>query len=241
MKKAKEEFESRKREIDKYFEFLSTLEHDKPELHYSLLGVNKVHKIEGELLQILKANGFLLIYNFVEAVTRITLVEYLNSISKSKISVKKLHEDIQRLWFENKKFAYKNIKNTSEEKRFQELYNEIVTNTIVSFTTELKNDRGEIIKEFVKLSGNVDADQIRVLAKKYGFDSKVGTAEKAGADLEEIKIQRNYLAHGIKTFTECGGKVSVIDMCKYKDNAILYLDNIISNIEQHIKNKKYKA
>ena len=141
----------------------------------------------------------------------------------------------------NKRFADKNLKNKSEEVIFQELYNEIVSNTIVSFTIELKDDRGEVINEFVKLSGNVDADKIRKLATKYGFDSKVGPAEKAGADLVTIKTNRNYLAHGIKTFTECGGKVSVIDMCNYKKNAILYLEKIISNIEKHIEEGKFKA
>jgi hypothetical protein len=241
MEKAKEEFLNRKKEIEKYFDFLSKIEHDTPVLHYSLTGVSDIHEIDKELQKILKANGFLLIYNLVEAVTRITLIEYLNSISKSNISIKKLHEDIQRLWVSNKRFADKKIGNKSEEMIFQELYNEIVSNTLVSFTTELKNDKGEVIKQFVKLSGNVDADVIRKLAKEYGFDSNVGKAEKAGADLVTIRTNRNYLAHGIKTFTECGGKFSVIDLCKYKKNALFYLESILSNIESHIKGEKYQV
>lgn len=241
MKKAREEFLNRKSEIEKYFKFLSKLENDSPELHYSITGTQQVHKIDDELLKILKANGFLLIYNLVEAVTRILLIEFLDSITKSKVTVKKLNQDIQKIWIANKKFADKQIGNKSEEVFFQELYNEIVSNTLASFTTEIKNDKGEVIKEFVNLSGNVDADKIRRLASKYGFNSKVGPAEKAGADLEEIKRKRNYLAHGRMTFVECGGKVTVVDMCKYKDNAILYLNEIISNIEKHIKDKKFKT
>jgi len=169
------------------------------------------------------------------------MIEFLNSITKSKVSVKNLNQDIQKLWVSNKIFADKNIQNKSKENIFQELYNEIVSDTFVSFTTELKDNKGKVIKEFVKLSGNVDADKIRDLATKYGFDSNVGTFEKAGANLKEIKIKRNYLAHGRITFVECGGNVSVNDMCKYKDNAILYLDKIISNIEKHINEKRFKA
>ncbi|OQX19705.1 MAG: hypothetical protein BWK75_05420, partial [Candidatus Altiarchaeales archaeon A3] len=142
---------------------------------------------------------------------------------KSKVSFKKLNQDIQKLWVENKRFADKNIKKKSEEIIFQELYNEIVSNPLVSFTTELKDDRGKVTKEFVKFSGNVNAKIIRDLATKFGFDSKVGDEnEKAGADLEEIVIKRNYLAHGRMSFIECGGKVSVGDMCKYKDNFFIW-------------------
>ncbi len=244
MEKAREEFLNRKNEIEKYFEFLSKLEHDTPALHYThpLTRVNEIHPIDGEILKILKANGFLLIYNLVESVTRVLMIEFLNSITKSKVSFKKLNQDIQKLWVENKRFADKNIKNKSEEIIFQELYNEIVSNTLVSFTTELKNDRGKVTKDFFKFSGNVTAKTIRDLAKKFGFDSKVGAEnEKAGEYLEEIVTKRNYLAHGRMSFIECGGKVSVGDMCKYKDNAILYLDKIISNIETHIKEGKFKV
>ena len=241
MEKAKEEFQNREIEINKYFDFLTKLDNDVPTLHYTTLGVNQAHIIDSNLLKILKANGFLLIYNLVESVTRILLVEFLNSISKSNISFEKLNQDIQNLWIANKRFADKNIKNKSEETIFQEIYKEIVTNTFVSFTTEIKNNQGEITKEFIELSGNVDATKIRRLALKYGFDSKVGEAEKAGADLEEIRRKRNYLAHGRLSFMECGAKVSVIDMCKYKDNAIFYMHSIIMNIENHIISGKFKT
>jgi len=241
MKRAKEEFENRKIEIEKYFEFLSKLDNDNPTLHYSITGSEKLFVVDDELLKVLKANGFLLIYNLVEAVTRISLIEFLNSITKSKVPFKKLNQDIQRLWVANKRFADKSIKNKSEEVIFQELYDEIVSNTVISFTTELKNDKGELVKEFVELSGNVDARKIRKLASKYGFDSNVGNAnEKAGADLEVIKTKRNYLAHGRITFVECGKGYSVRQMCDYKDNAIIYLEKILSNIESHIDGKKYR-
>lgn len=241
MNRAKEEFKKRKREIEKYFDFLSKLDNDLPQLNFSNMGKALSYKVDEELLRILKANGFLLIYNLVEAVTKISLIEYLNSIEKSKTSFKNLEKEIQELWIENQLFADKKRGQKNNQTSFMEVYNEIVTKTIINFTKEIKDNKGEVVKEFVKLSGNIDARVIKELGTKYGFDAKLDDAgEKAGASLVEIKRKRNFLAHGRMTFVECGKEYSVQQMCTYKTNAITYLDAILNLIESHIKNKKFK-
>lgn len=241
MKKAKEEFEKRRLEIEEYFTFLKKLDYDSPKLIYSKLGTPETYKVNDELVKILKANGFLLIYNLVEAVTRISLIELLVSITNSKTKFNKLSDELQKLWILNKRFADKELKNKPEERVFHELYNEIISNAIIDFTLEIKDSKGEILKEFVSLSGNVDARQIRTIAEKYGFNSKLTSShEKAGADLQEVKTKRNYLAHGRITFIECGKDFSVSQMCGYKDNSLIYLENILINIEKFVKEKKFK-
>ncbi len=233
MKKANEDFVKRKAEIEKYFDFLSTLDKDKPTIHFSEKGVNKISKVDDELLKILKANGFLLIYNLVESACRNSLWEILSAIQGKKLSYKKLTEEAQLLWIKQKVKDLRNAKDETLEKHIQSIATEVINNALVEFKKET---------EFIDLSGNIDAQKIRTLAEIYGFDSKVGDAkEKAGADLEEIKKKRNHLAHGRVTFAECGKDYSVTQMCEYKKNAISYLESILSNIETYIKGGKYQV
>lgn len=238
MKKTKEDFEKRKAEIEKYFDFLSKLDKDKPVLHYSEKGKNKISKVNDELLKILKANGFLLIYNLVESSCRNSLWEILLAIQSDKLSLKKLSEEAQLLWIKQKVKDFKNASNSTLENHIQSIAKDVINEAFIEFCEDKSEDgSGEIIK----LSGNIDARKIRELAEFYGFISKVSPKkEKAGADLKEVKDKRNHLAHGRITFAECGKNYSVQQMCTYKKNAISYLEGILKNIEKHIKEKKYQ-
>jgi hypothetical protein len=62
----------------------------------------------------------------------------------------------------------------------------------------------------------------------------------AWADLKRIKDFRNKLAHGRITFAECGKDKSVADMINYKDNAIEYLECVLLNVQDYIRQKKFK-
>lgn len=240
MKKAKSDFDKRKAEINKYFEFLEKLDKDMPKISYSELGITKTSKIDLELIRILKANGFLLIYNLVEASCRNSIWEILTAIKKKKLSFKRLSEEVQDLWIKQKIKNLREASNSTLKKNFQELAEEIINNSIIEFKVALeKLEAGET--NVFDISGNIDAKKIREIAIICGFNSKVGKVrERAGVCLETIKINRNLLAHGRKTFTECGQVPTVQDMISYKNDAISYLEGVLLNIEDYINNTKFK-
>ena len=96
-------------------------------------------------------------------------------------------------------------------------------------------------KDIFGLSGNIDARKIRELAEIYGFKSKLtNSKETAGNDLLKIKEQRNKLAHGDITFADCGKDKSVTQMIDYKNNTVEYLESVLVNIEDYLKNTKFK-
>jgi hypothetical protein len=243
MKRVKDDFDKRKSEINRYFKFLSNLDKDVPKLNYREKGVYKNQRIDAELLKILKANGFLLIYNLVESFCRNSLLEILISIENEMISLKDLSEQAQKLWITQ------NVKDLKEAKdgKIIEQFHTIAINIIEESTIDFKNiiekmkDPEKQGKDIFGLSGNIDARKIRELASMYGFESKLSSSkERAGADLLEIKSQRNQLAHGRITFVECGATKSVPQMIDYKNNAITYLKAILVNIETYINNSEFK-
>lgn len=233
MQKAKDDFDKRKGEIEIYFGFLSKLDHDKPTLTFEERGLSESHRIDEELKKILKANAFLLIYNLVESFCRNSLWEILSAIKTENLTLKKLSDQTQMLWIKSKVKAYKDIASTVKlESHIHAIATDVINNTLIEF----KED-----SEFVELSGNIDKRKIRELAGIYGFEPIVTPEqEKAGDDLLEIKTTRNNLAHGRITFAECGKPVSILQMIKYKDNTINYLEGVLHNIEDHITNLKFK-
>ena len=233
MQKAKDDFDQRKAEIEAYFDFLSKLDHDKVILHFEEKGTAKQHRVSDELVKILKANGFLLIYNLVESFCRNSLWEILSAINIEYLDLRKLSNEAQLLWIKSKVKAYKDNANTIKlENHIHAIATDVINNALIDFKEGA---------EFVDLSGNIDKRKIRELAQIYGFDPIVtAEKEKSGEDLLEIKTTRNNLAHGRITFAECGKPVSIIQMIKYKDNAIDYLEGVLSNIEDYISNSRFR-
>ena len=233
MQKAKDDFDKRKAEIEAYFDFLSKLDHDKVILHYEEKGVAQQHRMGDELGKILKANGFLLIYNLVESFCRNSLWEILSAINIESLDLKMLSNEAQMLWIKSKIKAYKDNANTDKlEDHIYSIATDVINNTLIAFKEG---------SEFTDLSGNIDKRKIRELAKIYGFESVVSAEkEKAGDVLLEIKTTRNNLAHGRITFAECGKPVSIPQMIGYKNDAINYLEGVLDNIDVYISKSKFK-
>ncbi len=243
MEKARDDFEKRKLEIEKYFTFLNNVDKDKPVLHYEILGLSEQYKIDGELLKIFKANGFLLIYNLVESITRIALTEYLYAINDAKVPFDRLKDEVQKLWLKNRKFQEKKISNISEEDYLFMIHNEIVTNRILPFELEIKDKDGKVTKEFIEFSGNIDVRKINSVFEKYGILLNLNDdVKKQGSTcLHEVKMKRNDLAHGRTSFADSTKDCSVKQLCTYKDGALTYLEGMLTNIEECVKDGYYKS
>lgn len=243
MKRVKDDFDKRKSELDEYFEFLSKLDKDNPILNYSEKGILYNYSVDTELLKILKANGFLLIYNLVESFCRNFIIEILTTIQDKRLTLKKLSDEAQKIWIAQKVKNYKDPNTTAEklENCFHGMATEIINNTVIEFSSVINKIENDERFDTFGLSGNINKQKIRYLAEIYGFE-KITPAlkEKAGEDLEEIKNFRNKLAHGRITFRDCGKDKSVTQMVDYKNNTIEYLEGVLTNIEDYIKNTKFK-
>ncbi len=243
MKRVKDDFKKRKSELDEYFRFLSKLDKDMPTLHYSEMGVGYKYPVEAELQKILKANGFLLIYNLLESFCRNFIIEILTVIQGKKLTLKRLSDEAQKVWIAHKVYNFKNPQTSSAklEKCFHDIATDIFSNTIIEFNEVVGRIETDEHYDAFGLSGSIDKRKIQALARMYGFNHITPPAnEKAGQDLDHIKTVRNKLAHGRMTFAECGKDKTVKEMVDYKDNAIKYLEGVLLNIEAYIKNRKFK-
>lgn len=223
MKTTRTEYNRRLNEVTLYFEIIKLL--DKGNCSITCKDINGICTekiIDNELAKIMKANGFLLLYNLIEATVRNSISAILNSISTDKLTFRLLSDNLKKLWI------HQEINKTKDTSKFKEKVSElsekILNESLLDFS-----------QECVNISGNIDAQKIRDIAKKFGY-----LEPKDGRGLQTIKDKRNQLAHGEFTFSDIGKNYTSNELIDYKSEVISFIENVLNNVEAYINSKGYK-
>lgn len=215
-----EDFEERANDVSNYLYFLRDLEQEKILLSQDAV----ISKIDTELDKSLKATGFLLLYNLVESTMRNAIQSIFDEISNKGVSFDKLRIEIKKIILQNVK---KNVQECS-------------VNDIVGRIENILNDIIQLgFNQDELFSGNVDAKEIKRIAKQYGFSATTDLDTRDGYDLLSIKKNRNDLAHGVMYFKEVGKNTSAENLVEISERVIKYLRQILENIDQYLVNQEY--
>lgn len=223
MNTTRTEYNKRLKEVSLYLEAIKLLDNgDCSIICKDINGDIREQIIDGELTKIMKANGFLLLYNLIEATIRNSISAILNSISTDKLTFKLLSDNLKKLWINQE------INKTKDISKFKENVSEL--------SEKILNDKLlEFSSECVNISGNIDAQKIREIAKKFGY-----LEPKDGRGLQTIKDKRNQLAHGEFTFSDIGKNFTSNDLIDYKLEVVTFIENVLNNVETYINAKGYK-
>ncbi len=217
-----QDFDERSEEVRKYFDFLKKLEQSNIKLSIEEKEENsKIREINPELLKTLKASGFLLLYNLVEATMRNAIEAIFDELRSKKVPYDQIRPEL-------KKIVLKNLKKRNSDAVFSKI-------TVISIDIITAGfDKEDLF------SGNLDGRKIRDTAIEYGFSYSTDYSITGdGSDLRTVKTNRNDLAHGLKSFTEVGRDKTVDELLEIEDKVIKYLKQILSNIENYLENKEY--
>jgi hypothetical protein len=227
MQTVKSDYEARKSEIEEYFIFLKRLD-DQESTKIIFRDHDQMieERLSDQLLKILIANGFLLLYNLIEATIRNSICEIYDRIQDEAICYDSLTVNFKKIWVEQGTESLK-----EGNFRVETLREKVLTLTESIFNRETIS----LAKDKLDFSGNLDARKIRLLAEKYGFAYPISN----GDNLLTIKTKRNHLAHGDYTFADIGKDFTVNDISSFKDETILYLDDILNNIESYLQIKAF--
>lgn len=164
----------------------------------------------------LKASCFLILYNLVESTIKNAIQEIYDHLHSQCISFDSLNNEtrIQIL---------KNISQRSAPKLVHHIKH-IATDSILA-----PFDKDDIF------SGNVDAKSIRDKLNTYGIKQR----KTKCSDLLTIKTNRNNLAHGNITFSNCGKDYTSKQLFDMFDNVSKYMKSLLDDVENHIKQQKY--
>lgn len=220
------DFEKRVREIDVYFRHLEAIEEKEGRLSVVTARGRILKNNDPELVKVLKANLFLLLYNLVESSVRQSLNEVFDAITSEQMSYSEASDHVKKIWINegHRKFA-----NKSAEQIFNSL-------------ASLAQDRVEIeFRDGIIAGGNIDGRKVRNFSEVYGFSCAVHRNANDGVKLYEVKKHRNDLAHGLVSFSECGRNYTVSDLRQTKHEVVMYLRGILRNISRYLDGKKFRA
>lgn len=230
MNRVKIEFEKRVLEIEQYFEYIAILDNGKCSINGKTIdGASFEKEINDDLVKILRANGFILLYNLVEATITKSIEALFATIYEREVTFKNLSDNLKKLWIIQKSLPLNKGIDAIGSNKIIEIITKVVNEIIENEISQLEID-------CVKISGNVDAKKIRDIADKIGFERP---SQDQGEDLVIIKDKRNKLAHGEFSFCEIGKDYSVRDMCKFKNSTINHLEEYIYKIEEYIQLNSY--
>ena len=242
----KQEFDLRKQEIEEYFNFLKKVEGEYP--YISNYPQTSQVKIDDQLLKVLKANGFLILYNLVESTVLNCVTAIFDEIKLNNLQNHDVSDNIKKYW---SKHIYRFDEKISEEKLLRDKFYKIVEKIISNAALEI-SDR-------LEYGGSIDAKAIRKIADELGLilPHQHYREDLHGKVLIDIKKNRNDLAHGKKSFsdiardityngvvtiTENGElKIQSFGLVHFKDYTIEHLENFIRSVEDYIENENYKV
>lgn len=207
-------FNDRKRQVRHYLAIVVAAERK------AALGKTTITQ-ERRLLT-LRAGTFLLLYNLIEATTRIAIDAVHDRIVTERVPFTLLNLGLRKEVLRRFILDAKPTKN----------------HTMADFPTEfvaIALDQG------IKLSGNVDARRIRGLAECYGFSSDTAQEQTwLGADLLTIKSQRNALAHGFQSYEDIGRDYPARELLAISRRSIAYMAEMLRNISNYLDGGGYK-
>ena len=218
MNNTRENYKNRLREVDLYFNTLRIVDNGKCYIKsIDILGNIVEQEIDVTLSTMLKAHGFLLLYNLIEATIQNSIMAILNTIHASSITYKQLSDKLRQMWIKQELNSFDNDK-------------------VLSIIDKILND--EVLKFEARcfhVSGNIDAQKIREIMERIGGNRIVD-----GRELKTIKDNRNHLAHGEFSFVEIGQKYTVKDLFDYKESTQKYLDQVLKEIQDYVSNSNFK-
>lgn len=223
----REDFKKRAKEIFTYNKFISIIvdSYEDP-LTYEKNGLQHSYKISDELEKVLIANGFLLLYNIVEATIRNLIERVYDEINNENLCLRDLSGNIQKIWL--KQQTHNIRKGTQKYETLHKLVCHIADDVLLDNKVKFEKDK-------LDFSGNLDAKKIKELAADLGVEQP----HKNGEDLLTIKNKRNHLAHGNYSFAEIGKDYTTGDLNAFSKSTYLFLLDVIDQYQRFIDELKF--
>jgi len=190
-----EEVQRRLAEIETLLKFIKEIERPRSKVRAALPS-------SASSATILKASVFLLLYNAIESCVRMSFQQMYSEMRADGVGFVDVHDGIKDVWI---KQEFSVPVATANQETYMERARLIANGVASAQLPELDPRR-------LPISGSLDSSSIRKLCNRHGINFTMPKRARGGSELATIKEQRNSLAHGHKSFAECGRDYGVSDL-----------------------------
>lgn len=226
------DFQQRADEVRSYLRLLKEMERPGSQLHNPNKASYRTSAIQDDWRRVSKATAYLLIYNLVESSIRSAFERLYQAIEGEGCTLRGLSKKLFDLWVDQKHRSI--TRETASPKNYKEAAAAMVQ-------AVMEDQVAKLLANLLPMSGNLDADAIRDLCHCHGVPISVPSSTKGGVYLGVVKEQRNALAHGNKSFSDCGREVTVADLERIANQTQVFVRAILKNVKRAISVKAFKA
>jgi hypothetical protein len=226
------DLETRLDEADAYLKFVTHIADESASLALPHKKSRATRVVDERVSRILKANFFLLLYNTVEATVRDGFRFLYERIGVDRCPVRELSDPFREAWLDAQFSTL--TPNTANPDSYRAVARRVAAALVSDAVASIDIST-------LRLGGNLDAARIRGLCGAHGIETKTHRAALGGEKLLVVKANRNALAHGIVTFTECGRNYTTRELRQILKESATYLRSILSNIERFGTRRRYRV
>lgn len=212
-------FEDRKEEINFYYSIM--IEIESADGHIETIDNNR-------LVKIMKSNLLLMLYNLVEACVVSGMMEIYEDLKNDGCSYNSVISEIQNIWAKNEinEIYGPTTERIAYENRVQKIIQNITSESPIILS-----------RDALGVSGNLNAKKIKEICDRHRIRYRL---ETRGELLERVKLERNNLAHGDVSFSDCARNLSLSDLETIKNEVFLFIDGILKGMTDYYIGKQYR-
>lgn len=235
----KNTYENRKKEINNFIELMGFLERKKIRVEEDELsfddffyeGKTQITLSYQELINILKSNLSLMIYNIIEYTVSGLVDCIYDEIRVQNLAYIDVNESIRKLW---RKTILKSARDPGANfNTFLKKNEEIINNILLNTTLDIH------ARESLP-AGNLDGVSIKETFESHGIQISTSSPNFRPDILGNIKTSRNNLAHGAVSFVDAVRDDSIQDFEKFTRFITLFLEELIEIVEEYIRRGCYR-
>lgn len=227
------DFEDRVKEVDLYFQLLLSLDNDEIQV---VKGTGSQTVPEGrppaEWSSMLKGAAYLVLYNLVEAFVRRGFQAVFDTIRSEGVSGSELIEVLRDQWMAQRNRVVKHF--DGSPKVYMKISSQIIKDVIARQVASMSHAG-------LPISGNIDADVVREVCLDHGVALRIPAAAKGGIALATVRVKRNALSHGDESFAEAGRSLVAITFVSEKNEIVLFMRSVLTNLEKYATDRAYKV
>lgn len=236
----KDTYDRRKKEIENFLELLEFLEAKENDKENGISKFeaffhdeeNSIQLTYQSLINILKSNVSLMIYNIIEYTVSNLIDSIYDEIKIKHLSYLEVNESIRSLW---RKMIFKSANDPNAN------FNTFLNKNEEIITSILEQHILNMCSRNTLPGGNLDGISIMETFELHGIQLKASSKNYRPDILKEIKDNRNNLAHGSVSFVEAVRENSITDIKQNEKVVIAFLDELIETVSKYIIEQKYKV
>jgi len=232
-------YDSRKKEIENFLELMKFLEKKEneredgkskfSEFFYAETG--GIHLTYQSLINILKSNVSLMIYNIIEYTVTNLIDSIYDEIRVNHLSYIDVNDSIRNLW---RKTILRSVNDPNANFSTFLRKNEEIISAILS------NNELNMYAKNTLPGGNLDGTSIKETFESHGIQVRTSSRNYRPDILIGIKENRNNLAHGSVSFVEAMREDSIDDIRANESLVVGFLEELIETVSTYIEDQKYK-